>query len=57
MGENITTDLELTSLLLTHASEHGLDVEVVISALKAMKDDPNLTIQEAMHIGFFEWIK
>ena len=57
MGENITTDLELTSLLLTHASEHGLDVEVVISALKAMKDDPNLTLQEAMHVGFFEWIK
>ena len=53
----MTTDLELTSLLLTQAAEQGLDIEVIISALKAMKNDSSLTVQEAMYIGFFEWIK
>lgn len=34
-----------------------LQPEVVCSALRAMKENPNLTISEAFWIGWDEWIK
>jgi hypothetical protein len=53
----MTPDLEVIDLLLKQAKEHGLEAEVVMTALIAMRRDPELTIQEAMYIGFFEWVK
>lgn len=34
-----------------------LTVEVVVSALYAMKNTPNMEISEAIQFGFDEWIK
>lgn len=42
---------------LSDAKEYGLQTEVVWSALKSMKENPNLTIEEAITNGFSEWIK
>jgi len=53
----MTTDLEVINNQLTQASKYGLENEVVMTALMAMRRDPSLTIQEAIYIGFFEWIK
>jgi hypothetical protein len=53
----MTPDLEVISNQLKQAKLYGLENEVVMSALKAMKYDSSLTIQEAIYIGYFEWIK
>lgn len=43
--------------LLYQALDFDLEVEVVYSALQAMKDNPSLSPVDAMHIGFNEWVK
>jgi hypothetical protein len=53
----MTPDLEVISNQLKQASKYGLEAEVVMTALMAMKRDSSLTIQEAIYIGYFEWIK
>lgn len=42
---------------LDHAAEQGLQAEVVMFALKYMKEDDTLKINEAMSLGFHEWMK
>ncbi len=53
----MATDLEVINNQLTQAKGYGLEAEVVMTALMAMKRDSSLTIQEAIYIGYFEWIK
>ena len=53
----MTSDLEVIINQLQQASKYGLEAEVVMTALMAMKRDSSLTIQEAIYIGYFEWIK
>ena len=58
MDDNkITNEMENISKLLKNASEYGLEVEVVTWALKAQKTDSTLSIDEAMSIGYSEWVK
>ena len=42
---------------LNSAIDESLDVEVVTWALQAIKNDPNLSISDAMARGYYEWIK
>jgi hypothetical protein len=42
---------------LDSAKEEGLEVEVVYTALKSMKQDPQLSISEAIELGMKEWVK
>lgn len=42
---------------LSKASEYGLEIEVFVFALKYMKENPSLTIEEAIAAGYEEWIK
>jgi len=53
----IVQDLEYIHSLLDESAEYGLTTEVVFSALQAMKNDPKLTIAEAIQIGYDEWVK
>jgi hypothetical protein len=39
------------------AKEYNLEVEVVWSALQAMKADPTQTVEEAIQEGLNEWMK
>lgn len=39
------------------AKEYGLEIEVIASALAAMKGDNTLSIKEAFRLGFDEWVK
>jgi hypothetical protein len=58
MEENYNVDeLAFIDDALTEASQYRLTTEVVWSALQAMKQAPNITIQEAVHHGLSEWIK
>jgi len=43
--------------ILNQAKEFNLEVEVVVWALKYMKESPRLTINEAITLGYNEWIK
>jgi hypothetical protein len=42
---------------LKSAKEWGLETEVVCWALQAMKNDPRLTLSQAMADGYYEWVK
>lgn len=43
--------------LLEDANNYGLLPEVVVWALMAMQEDPEMTPTEAVAIGYNEWIK
>ena len=43
--------------LIDIAREEELDIEVIFSALKFMKINPNLSPLEAVEEGFTEWMK
>lgn len=42
---------------LDAAKEEGLEIEVVYTALKSMKQNPQLSISEAIQLGMKEWVK
>jgi len=50
-------DIHYIDSLLDEAAEFGLMSEVVLTALQSMKQNPNLTIQQAIQIGYDEWVK
>jgi len=50
-------DMQLVQSLLDEASLYGLQAESISWALKAMKENPTLTVVEAMEIGYSEYIK
>lgn len=56
MGKTLN-EWEAVENTLKAASEFGLQTEVVWYALKAMKENPRLTIEEAINIGYEEWAK
>ena len=56
MGKTIN-EFEAIQTALKGASEFDLQVEVVWYALKAMKENSRLSIEEAIEEGFKEWIK
>jgi len=43
--------------LLKLAEYHNLEAEVVVFALNAMKSNTLLSVEEAMALGYEEWIK
>lgn len=47
--------MNYTKICLATAYNHGLEVEFVFYALKEMKSDPTLTLQQAMHRSMLEW--
>jgi hypothetical protein len=50
-------EMSLIRSYLVEARDHGLETEVVMWAIKAMKEDPSLHISQAMELGFYEWVK
>lgn len=53
----LTIDMRNISNYLKAASNYGLEVEVVTWALMAMKEDSTLSLDDAMYLGFSEWVK
>lgn len=54
---NLEEEFKVTKNAIKNASEYGLEVEVIVYALKFMKEDPNLSIVEAVIAGYEEWIR
>jgi hypothetical protein len=52
-----TNEVEFVGDCIRQASEYGLEAEVAHWALKEMKQNPNLSISDAIWIGFNEWVK
>ena len=57
MKEETIKELSYVDHLLKLAEYHNLESEVVVFALKSMKNNPSLTIEEAMALGYEEWVK
>lgn len=53
----IIEEMDTVSMALTNASHLNIEVEVITYALQNMKDNPNLTIGEAITMAYFEWAK
>ena len=51
------TDMKVIGILLDEAMESGMEVEVIYSALKAIKEDPEITPSQAFQYGMDEWVK
>jgi hypothetical protein len=52
-------EIELDSItqVLKYGDTHGLSVEIIWSTMHALKNNPKLTLSEALNIGAGEWIK
>jgi hypothetical protein len=51
------TDMKVISVLLEEAMGEGLEVEVIYSALKTMREDDAITPAQAMQYAMDEWVK
>jgi len=51
------TEMKVISVLLDEAMDSGLEVEVIYTALKAMREDDSITPAQAFQAGMDEWIK
>lgn len=56
MGKSLS-EFETIQNVLKSASKYNMEVEVVWYALKYMKENPLLTIEEAIYLGHDEWMK
>ncbi len=54
---SLVSEMDAVATALEQSREEGLEVEVVTWALRYMKNDPSLTISEAITMGFYEWVK
>ena len=55
--EILVSDMDTIAMVLEHSSEENFVVEVVTWTLRYMKENPSLTISEAITMGFYEWVK
>lgn len=55
--EDINRSLAVVDAVLHDARDFSLEVEVVTWALKYMKENPELTISDAMVLGYEKWLK
>ncbi len=54
---SLVSEMDAVAIALEQSREEGLEVEVVTWALRYMKNDPTLTISEAITMGYYEWVK
>jgi hypothetical protein len=50
-------DLKFVDDVLTEASGYNLTTEVVLEALRSLKNNNKLSIREALQEGLDEWVK
>ena len=51
------TEMKVISVLLDEAMNEGLEVEVIYSALKYMREDETMSPSQAFQEAMNEWIK
>jgi len=50
-------EMDTVSIALANAYQMSLEVEIMTCALKHMKENPNLTVDEAITMAYSEWVK
>ena len=50
-------EMKVISVLLDEAMDSGLEVEVLYSALKLMREDDTITPAQAFQYAMDEWVK
>jgi hypothetical protein len=55
-SQELLNATEYAQLIITEAIKYGLEGDVFVWALKYMKEDPTMSIVEAIKCGFNEWI-
>jgi hypothetical protein len=53
---NINNEFDIVNVFIRDADKYGLVSEVVLFALKYMKNNPDKTIEDAMNYGYDEWV-
>ena len=56
-SEKIKQEFNIIKEALEHALENNVQVEVIHSALKYMKQDSTISISEAIYLGYEDWIR
>jgi predicted RNA methylase len=51
------TEMKVISVLLDEAMNEGLEVEVIYSALKYMREEETMTPSQAFQEAMNEWVK
>jgi predicted RNA methylase len=51
------TEMKVISVLLDEAMNEGLEVEVIYSALKVMREEETMTPSQAFQEAMNEWVK
>ena len=51
------TEMKVISVLLDEAMNEGLEVEVIYSALKYMREEETMTPSQAFQVAMDEWVK
>lgn len=49
-------EMEACANVLKMSKEEGLEVEVMVWAMKALRDNRGMQIIDALQIGFDEWV-
>lgn len=57
MEDQRENDMNAILLCLKGSRKYQLEVEVVYTAMKYLQNNPNISIEDAIHNGFEEWIK
>lgn len=50
-------EYRIINQMLKEAKDWGLEIETIMFALKAIKENPDLSVVEAITIGYNEFIK
>lgn len=56
-SEKIKQEFNIIKEALEDALENNVQVEVIHSALKYMKQDSTISISEAIYLGYEDWIR
>ena len=56
-SEKIKDEYMIIRDALDEALELNLQVEIIHSSLKYMKQNPDISISEAIYLGYEDWIK
>jgi len=50
-------EMSAIAFTLKAASEYGLESEVIWTAMNELKSNPQISIREAVNLGYLEWVK
>ena len=50
-------DLRAIAAFIEEAAEHGLEAEVIYTAIKYVQEDPSISPAQAIQMGMDEWVK